>query len=213
MPRICLQRRSSALKLFGLTYADYLHPFIDMLRIRLQRTGNKNNPTYRLVVTEKSNAAKGKSMEFLGHYLPTRDPAVFEFNAERVDHWIKNGAQPTDTVARLLSNNGVKGLEKYMERYSKKKKRNAPEEEEAPAEAPAPAAEEKPEEAPAEEAPEQEPKEEAAEPEVPTEEAKEEETPAEEPAAEDAPAEEAPAEEAKEEESSESEDDKKEEDA
>ncbi len=119
-----------------------------MLRIRLQRTGNKNNPTFRLVVTEKSNAAKGKSLEFLGHYLPTRDPVVFEFDKERIEHWISKGASPTDTVARLLSREGVKGLEKYIERYTKQKKRKEVEEKEAPAAAPA--KEEKKEEAPAE---------------------------------------------------------------
>ena len=132
-----------------------------MLRIRLQRTGNKNNPTYRIVVADKRNAAKGKFNEIIGHYLPTREPTVFECDTERAAHWMALGAVPTDTMARLLSNSGVKGLEKYIERYAKQKKKNPSEEEiaaaapapepapEAPAEAPA--AEEKKEEAPAEE--------------------------------------------------------------
>jgi small subunit ribosomal protein S16 len=132
-----------------------------MLRIRLQRTGNKNNPTYRIVVADKRNAAKGKFNEIIGHYLPTREPTVFECDTERAAHWMALGAVPTDTMARLLSNSGVKGLEKYIEKYAKKKKKNPSEEEiaaaapapepapEAPAEAPA--AEEKKEEAPAEE--------------------------------------------------------------
>lgn len=118
-----------------------------MLRIRLQRTGNKNNPTFRLVVTDKRNAAKGKSIEIIGHYLPTRDPVVFEFDKARIEHWVGNGAAPTDTVARLLSNAGIKGLEKYIERYAKQKKKKEVEEEEAPKEAPAAPAEEAPEEA------------------------------------------------------------------
>ena len=143
-----------------------------MLRIRLQRTGNKNNPTFRLVVTEKSNAAKGKSLEFLGHYLPTRDPVVFEFDKERIEHWLSKGASPTDTVARLLSREGVKGLEKYIERYTKQKKRKEVEEKEAPAAAPAPAKEEKKEEAPAED--KQDTKEEPAKEEKKEEEKKEE---------------------------------------
>ena len=87
-----------------------------MLRIRLQRTGNKNNPTYRIVVADKRNAAKGKFNEIIGHYLPTRDPSVFECDTERAAHWMALGAVPTDTMARLLSNSGVKGLEKYIER-------------------------------------------------------------------------------------------------
>ena len=151
-----------------------------MLRIRLQRTGNKNNPTFRLVVTERTNAAKGKSLEFLGHYLPTRDPVVFEFDLPRIEHWIKHGAIPTDTVARLLSKKDVKGMEKYQEKYFKKKKKKEVEEEPAPA-APAPA----PEAPAAEEAPKEEEK--------PAEEEKKEEVKEEEKKEE--PAKEAPAEE------------------
>ena len=125
-----------------------------MLRIRLQRTGNKNNPTFRLVVTEKRNAAKGKSLERVGHYLPVRDPVVFEFDQKRIEHWIGFGAIPTDTVARLLTKAGVKGLEKYTEQYTKQKKRKEVVEEAAPAE------EAKEEEKPAEEPKEEEKKEE-----------------------------------------------------
>lgn len=136
-----------------------------MLRIRLQRTGNRNNPTFRLVVTDRRNAAKKAPLDIIGHYLPTRDPKVFEFKKDKIEEYMKNGAIPTDTVARLLSNAGVKGLEKYIEKYAKKKKRNAPEEEEKPA-------------APVEEAKEaEEPKEEAKETEEPKEEAKEAEEP------------------------------------
>ena len=160
-----------------------------MLRIRLQRTGSKNNPTYRIVVADKRNAAKGKFNEIIGHYLPTRDPSVFECDSERAAHWMALGAVPTDTMARLLSKSGVKGLEKYIEKYAKKKKKN-PSEEEIAAAAPAPEpAPEAPAEAPAKE-------------EKPAEEVKEEA-----PAAEEKPAEETPAEEKKEE------DDKKEGDA
>lgn len=120
-----------------------------MLSIRLQRTGSRNNPTYRLVASEKRNSAKKNPLEILGHYLPTRNPAVFEFNEDRVQYYISNGARPSDTVARLLSKAGMKDMEKFQERYSKKKKRNAPDEPEAPPPAPAPAAEEPKEEAPA----------------------------------------------------------------
>lgn len=127
-----------------------------MLCIRLQRTGNKNNPAFRLVATDKRNSAKKNPKEILGHYLPTRDPAVFEFKKDRIEHFLKNGAEPSDTVARLLSRNGVKGLEKYMKRYSKKRKKNAPEEEEKPAPAPVKEAkEEKEAEEPKEEAKEE----------------------------------------------------------
>ena len=139
-----------------------------MLVIRLQRTGRKNVPAFRLVVAQHSAPIKGKVTEYIGYYLPTRNPHVFEFDEERVSHWIKMGAQPTDTVARLLAQGGVSGLEKYMTRYTKKKSKKEPEEEpEAPAaEAPAasadeeaPAAEEATAEPPAE-TPKEEPAEE-----------------------------------------------------
>lgn len=95
-----------------------------MLMIRLQRTGRHNIPTYRLVVVEKHASARGgKATEYLGHYLPARDPAVFEFNRDRVGHWLTVGAQPSDTAARLLTRAGMKGLEKFVRRYTKKKKK------------------------------------------------------------------------------------------
>lgn len=94
-----------------------------MLVIRLQRTGRRNVPTYRLVVTEKTNPPKGKVKEYLGHFLPTRNPHVFEFKKERIEHWVKHGAQVSDTAARLLTNAGVDGLATFIKTYTKKKKR------------------------------------------------------------------------------------------
>ncbi|MEK7137639.1 MAG: 30S ribosomal protein S16, partial [Patescibacteria group bacterium] len=88
----------------------------------------------------KSKAAKGKVVEVLGHYLPARDPAVFEFRRERIEHWVKMGAQPSDTVARLLKREGVAGMEHYIIPYKKQKKKG--EEAAAPE---APKAEAKPE--------------------------------------------------------------------
>lgn len=111
-----------------------------MIVIRLQRTGRRNLPSYRIVVAQKERAVKGKFLEIIGHYLPQRDPAVFEVQKERVTDWVKRGAIPSDTVARLLKKNGVTGMEKFIQRYTKQKSRNAPEEEAAaPAAAPAPA--------------------------------------------------------------------------
>ncbi len=116
-----------------------------MLVLRFQRTGRKNIPTYRLVVAEKSSPVKGKVQEYLGHYLPNRTPHLFEFEKERVEHWLKMGATPSDTVARLLKKNGLQSVEKFIKRYTKQKKRGA---EPEVAAAPAPAA--APQEAPAE---------------------------------------------------------------
>lgn len=120
-----------------------------MLVIRLQRTGRTNLATYRLVLAEKSHAAKGRFQEILGHYLPTMKDSPFKFDAERIQHWVSVGATPSDTAARLLKRNGVDGMDKFIKRYTKRRAKNAPpEEEEAPAPAPA---------APAAEAPAEEP--------------------------------------------------------
>ncbi|HLH03724.1 MAG TPA: 30S ribosomal protein S16 [Bryobacteraceae bacterium] len=73
-----------------------------MLAIRLARFGAKKKPTYRVVVIEKERARNSRSVEVVGHYNPIAKPAQLELNRERIEHWIKNGAQPSDTVARLL---------------------------------------------------------------------------------------------------------------
>lgn len=113
-----------------------------MLVIRLQRTGRKNSPAYRIVVAEKARPAKGSYHEIVGHYLPAREPVELTFDQDRIAHWMSQGACPSDTVARLLTKNGMKGLEKFIERYTKRRSKNAPAEEPpAPPAAPKPAAE------------------------------------------------------------------------
>ncbi len=118
-----------------------------MLIIRLQRTGRENLPTYRIVVAEKARPVKGGILELLGHYLPAANPPVVELKKERIAHWISKGSSVSNTTARLFSKNGVKGMEKYITRYTKKRSKN--EEEAAPAApvasaAPAPSAPEAP---------------------------------------------------------------------
>jgi small subunit ribosomal protein S16 len=78
-----------------------------MVRIRLRRTGAKNNPAYRLVVADSNSPRDGRFIETLGHYLPTRQPAVVEFNEERARYWLEKGAQPSDTVASIFKAKGV----------------------------------------------------------------------------------------------------------
>ena len=73
-----------------------------MLAIKLMRTGAKKRPSYRVVVKEKQSKRDGAYLENLGTYNPTRDPAEINLNLERVKYWIENGAQPTDTVDRLI---------------------------------------------------------------------------------------------------------------
>lgn len=78
-----------------------------MLRIRLRRGGKKNQPSYRVVVAERLAPRDGKFIENLGHYNPLTDPITLEVKKERVDHWIALGAQPTETVHRLLFKHGI----------------------------------------------------------------------------------------------------------
>ena len=73
-----------------------------MLAIRLMRTGAKKRPSYRIVVKEKQSKRDGACLENLGTYNPTRQPAELKLKAERVRYWIDKGAQPTDTVRRLI---------------------------------------------------------------------------------------------------------------
>ena len=115
-----------------------------MLVIRLQRTGRENLPTYRLVVAEKARPVKGKYQEIVGHYLPAQKPSVFQHDADRIKVWLKKGATPSDTVARLLKNSGMDGMEKFIKKYAKQKSKSAPPPAEAtggkPADVPAAAA-------------------------------------------------------------------------
>jgi len=73
-----------------------------MLMIRLARFGAKKKPTYRVVVIEKDRARDGLAIEVVGYYDPRKQPAVVELKQDRIEHWLKVGAKPSDTVARLL---------------------------------------------------------------------------------------------------------------
>jgi len=72
------------------------------LKIRLARAGAKKRPSYRIVVKEKQSKRDGAYLENLGTYNPTREPAEINLKADRVQYWIGKGAQPTDTVRRLI---------------------------------------------------------------------------------------------------------------
>ena len=69
------------------------------------RMGAKKRPSYRIVVKEKQSKRDGAYLENVGTYDPTRDPAEVKLNVERVHYWIAKGAQPTDTVSRLIKRN------------------------------------------------------------------------------------------------------------
>lgn len=76
-----------------------------MLAIRLARFGAKKKPTYRVVVIDKERARNSRSVEVVGHYNPVAKPAEVHLDRERIEYWMKNGAQPSDTVTRLLKSN------------------------------------------------------------------------------------------------------------
>ena len=72
------------------------------VKIRLARHGAKKRPYYRIVVADARCPRDGKFIEEVGRYNPCANPTMVQFDLEKVDQWIKNGAQPTDTVASLI---------------------------------------------------------------------------------------------------------------
>ena len=76
-------------------------------RIRLQRHGKKNQPFYHIVVADGRAPRDGKFIEKLGTYNPLTNPATIELNFDSAVEWVKNGAQPSDTVRHILSYKGV----------------------------------------------------------------------------------------------------------
>jgi len=78
-----------------------------MLRIRLRRMGAKKQPSYRVVVADRRTPRDGKFVEVIGHYNPRTDPVTFRINEERALYWLSQGAQPSDSVERLLRRGGT----------------------------------------------------------------------------------------------------------
>jgi small subunit ribosomal protein S16 len=76
-----------------------------MLMIRLARFGAKKKPSYRVVVMEKERARNSRSLEVVGFYNPVSQPPVVKLEHQRIEYWMKSGAQPSETVTRLLKNN------------------------------------------------------------------------------------------------------------
>lgn len=78
-----------------------------MLAIRLSRIGKKKQPYYRVVVIEKTRPRDGRFVEIVGTYNPLKKPAEVKLNAERIKHWLSQGAQPSDTVRSFLRNQKI----------------------------------------------------------------------------------------------------------
>ena len=78
-----------------------------MVKIRLRRMGAKKNPFYRIVVADARSPRDGRCIEEIGTYNPMSENTAITVDAEKAQTWIKNGAQPTDTVRGLLKKAGV----------------------------------------------------------------------------------------------------------
>lgn len=77
------------------------------VKIRLRRTGAKNNPYYRIVVADSRRARDGRFIEEIGYYSPVTEPVTVKVDSEKANKWIANGAKPSETVDRLFRENGV----------------------------------------------------------------------------------------------------------
>ena len=78
-----------------------------MVKIRLRRMGAKKAPYYRIIVADSRSPRDGRCIEDIGTYDPLTEPATIAVDAEKAQQWIKNGAQPTDTVKALLKKANV----------------------------------------------------------------------------------------------------------
>ena len=77
------------------------------VKIRLRRTGRKKQPMYRIVVADSQSPRDGKFIEVVGQYAPRQGEQAINLKTERVNYWLDNGAQPSDTVRSLLRKAGV----------------------------------------------------------------------------------------------------------
>ncbi len=77
------------------------------VKIRLKRIGKKKHPIYRVVVADARSPRDGRNIAEVGFYDPNQDPVEVRFDEDEVKSWLNKGAQPTDTVARLLKNAGI----------------------------------------------------------------------------------------------------------
>ena len=77
------------------------------VKMRLKRMGKKKTPIYRVVVADARSPRDGRNIAEIGFYDPNQEPAVVKFDEEAAKDWLSKGAQPTDTVARLLKNAGI----------------------------------------------------------------------------------------------------------
>jgi len=87
-----------------------------MVRIRFRRIGLKGQPSYRIVAADKETARDGRFLEILGYYNPRTEPSTLNVHEDRIYHWMKNGALPTESVEQVFKTAGV--LDRF-ERFKK----------------------------------------------------------------------------------------------
>jgi small subunit ribosomal protein S16 len=75
-------------------------------KIRLARVGSKKNPIYRVVVADARSPRDGRFIEIVGRYNPQTNPSTIDLDKDKIEDWISKGAQPTDSVKRLLKSQG-----------------------------------------------------------------------------------------------------------
>ena len=78
-----------------------------MVKMRLRRVGAKKQPFYRVIVAAERSPRNGRFIEEIGYYNPLTEPATVKIDADKAKEWIKNGAQPTETVKVLLKRAGI----------------------------------------------------------------------------------------------------------
>ena len=78
-----------------------------MVKIRLRRLGQKKAPFYRIVVADANSPRDGRFIEEIGTYDPNVEPSAIKIDAEKAQKWLSDGAQPTETVARLFKEAGI----------------------------------------------------------------------------------------------------------
>jgi small subunit ribosomal protein S16 len=77
------------------------------VKMRLTRVGSKKNPIYRVVIADSRSPRDGKFIEIVGRYNPQTDPSTIELKEDKVREWLAKGAQPTDSVRKLLKVQGI----------------------------------------------------------------------------------------------------------
>ncbi|HUV16705.1 MAG TPA: 30S ribosomal protein S16 [Pelolinea sp.] len=93
-----------------------------MVRIRLRRVGLRNQPSYRIVAADKEKPRDGRFLEILGFYNPRTEPSTVEVKEDRIYHWLKLGAQPSDSVMQIFKEVGLLDrFEKFKEGESVEK--------------------------------------------------------------------------------------------